>query len=422
MEDKNVQSSGFVREKIKDKPVNKKKIAFHMLYMAVSGLVFGAAACVTFGVGYAIIRERNSAQTQEVDNSQVQVEPQVTTETQTEQPQEATETSQVQEFTVTDYQNMQYQLYNVGAECNKSVVSVTGVTSDTDIFNNSYESQGIGSGIIIEDNGSQLLILTERKVIRKASEIRVAFIDGFECLASVRGEDVNTGIAVLSVNKGAIPAETQAKIQVAVFSEYTASRAGTFVIAVGSPLDTNYSILTGYITSAGNKITTQDHNFSVVTTDIVGSGSSFGVLVNSSGEIVGVVLQSMHAAGNENTLVAISGNDIRPIINLLCDGESVPYMGLQVSTVSEHIEEAYGIPKGVYIREVAMDSPAMEAGLQSGDVIVKVNGASVNSDNAYTAQLMEKKPGDTISVVVKRKGANGYLSITYKVNLSVLEK
>lgn len=420
MEDRNMQSGSFVREKIKDKPVNKKKILLHMLYMGASGLIFGLAAITVFGIGYHILQKKNASSEVQTQPPQTQITPPPAATTQDSQSE--TQTPEDVELTVSDYQNMQYELYNVGAECNKSVVSVTGVTSDTDLFNNAYESQGIGAGIIIRDTGTEYLILTERKLIRKASEIRVAFADGYECAASVKGEDVNTGIAVLSVSKGAIPADTQSRAQVALFSEYATSRAGTFVIAVGCPLDSNYSILTGHITSSGNKITTRDHNYTVVTTDMVGSESSFGILVNVSGEIVGVVLQGIHGAGNDNTLVAISSSDITPVIDVLCKGDTVPYLGLQVSTVSEHIADTYGMPKGVYIREVDMDSPAMEVGLQSGDVIIKMDGSTINADTAYSSLLMKHKTGDTIPIVIKRKGANGYMNISYKATLGALEK
>ena len=171
---------------------------------------------------------------------------------------------------------MQNKLYAVGREANRFVVTVTGVKSDTDWFNNSYESRGQASGIIIADNGQELLILTERKVISDAQEVYVTFINDVTVEASMKHYDGNTGIAVLSVPKEQVDTDTMNAISVAKLGNSLTTMQGTMVIAVGSPLGTNYSILTGNITSTNNVISTIDNNYTVFTTDIVGSSSGSG--------------------------------------------------------------------------------------------------------------------------------------------------
>jgi serine protease Do len=301
------------------------------------------------------------------------------------------------------------------------MVTITSVTSDTDIFHNSYEAEGQGAGVIISDTGSELLILTERKLISDASEIRVTFADDAVYSASLVKADGNTGIAILSVGKSTLSASTRSTVTCAEIGRSSGVGNGTLVIALGNLLGTNDSILTGNITSTDNEITTEDRNYSIFTTDIVADKNGSGVLVNTDGQIIGIVMQDYSASSSENILTAVAVSDLEPVIEMLCAGEDIPYLGLHVSTVTDKIAADYDIPKGVYIREVSMDSPAMNAGLQSGDVIVKVNGESVSTANGFSSKVLGLTPGDTVSVVVKRKGASAYSEITVSVEVGILQ-
>ena len=207
----------------------------------------------------------------------------------------------------------------------------------------------------------------------------------------------------------------------AEFGNSSTVRNGMIVIALGSPLGTNYSILTGNITSTDNEVTTKDNNYSVLTTDIVASKNGSGVLTDVKGRIVGVVMQDFGISGAENILTAVTISDIKPIIQMLMDGKDIPYLGAYVTTVTESIAKDNGIPTGVYIKEVVMDSPAMEAGLQSGDVITAVNGEAVSTVSAYNKRILALEPGEKYTVTVKRQGSNGYSKITCKVKIGILE-
>jgi serine protease Do len=335
-----------------------------------------------------------------------------------------TETAPVEavvDLTIEDYQKLQNQLYAIGTQANASMVTITSVVSDTDIFHNSYEMEGQGAGVIISDTGNELLILTERKLIRDASEIRVTFSDDSVHGATLVKADGNTGIAILSVNKGELSSTTRSAVSAAEIGRSASVTNGTLVIALGSLLGTNDSILTGNITSTDNEITTEDRNYSIFTTDIVADKNGSGVLIDTNGQIIGIVMQDYSASSSDNILTAVAISDLEPVIEMLCAGEDIPYLGLHVSTVTDKIETAYDIPKGVYIREVSMDSPAMNAGLQSGDVVVKVNGDNVTTETGFSSKVLALTPGETIPVVVKRKGANGYSEITCNVEVGILQ-
>lgn len=421
MEDKQLPKNEFVREKIKDKPKNYKRIWIRFLTAAGCGIVFALTAVLVMLLMLPSLREElkeNTPDTQ-VQNSQ---------EPETEDTQEATQTPDdtqeqketIREFTIDDYQKIQTQLYSIGNVANKSIVTITSVVSDTDWFNTSYEREGQGSGTIVGDTGSKLLILTERKVIKDASKINVTFIDDSVAPAELMKYDGNTGLAVLAVAKDKMEKSTLSLIKIMSMGNSSTVHKGSIVIALGSPLGTNYSILTGNITSTGNEISTQDSNYSVYTTDIVANKNASGILINTDGEMIGVVMQN-YSAASTGALTAVDVTELNRIMELLYASRDVPYLGAHISTVTDKIANTYGIPKGVYIKEVEMDSPAMNAGLQSGDVIQKIDDKDITTDDSYTDAVLGLTPGETYSVVFMREGSNGYKELTCEIEAGILK-
>ena len=421
MEDKQIQKNEFVREKIKDKPKNYKRIWIKFLTAAGCGIVFALTAVLVMLLMLPVLRDKmqeNGPVTQ-MPGSQMQESEDTQEPAQT--PEETQqEEAEVKEFTIQDYQKIQTQLYSIGNAANKSIVTITSVVSDTDWFNNSYEREGQGSGTIVGDAGSKLLILTERKIIKNAAKISVTFIDDTVAPAQLMKYDANTGLAVLSVAKDEMDSTTLASVSVMKIGKSNLVHKGSIVIALGSPLGTNYSILTGSITSTSNEISTQDCNYSVYTTDIVASKDGSGILINTDGEMVGVVMQN-YSAGSTGALTAVDAEELDDIIKLLFSSKDIPYLGAHISTVTEKIANTYGIPKGVYIKEVAMDSPAMNAGWQSGDVIVQIDDQRITTADSYTQAVRGLTPGETYSVVFMREGSNGYKELTCEIEAGILK-
>ena len=126
------------------------------------------------------------------------------------------------------------------------------------------------------------------------------------------------------------------------------------------------------------------------------------------------------SAGDENTLTAISISELKALIEMLSNGQDIPYIGLEVTTVTAAIEREYEIPKGAYIKDVCMDSPAMAAGLQNGDVITEIDGDEILTAENYEKKLLSLKPEDTVEVKIERQGPEGYTEITCTVEVSVL--
>ena len=421
MEDKQLQKNEFVREKIKDKPKNYKRLWIKLLTAAGCGIVFALTAVLVMLFMLPTLRgkmQENMPQTQ-LRDSQTDDTQDTPTETQSEEDTQDTQT-QNKEFTIDDYQKIQTQLYAIGNLANKSIVTITSVVSDTDWFNNSYEREGQGSGTIIGDEDGKLLILTERRIIKDASKISVTFIDDTVAPAELIKYDGNTGLAVLEVEKTKMESSTLSVIGVMSMGNSNSVHKGSIVIALGSPLGTNYSILTGSITSTSNEISTEDCNYSVYTTDIVANKNGSGILINTDGEMIGVVMQN-YSAASTGALTAVDANELKEIIALLSDSKDVPYLGVHISTVTEKIANTYGIPKGVYIKEVEMDSPAMNAGLQSGDVILKIDDQDITTADSYTEAVLGLTLKETYSVVFMREGSNGYKELTCDIEAGILK-
>lgn len=402
----------FIREQIKDKPKNKKKIAKSIGTAALSGFIFGLVACGVMAILIPLILKNRVGMIEETETeivSEVEIPD-------SESPKQEVEYS----IGLEDYQKLQSEIYAIGIAVNKSIVTVTSVTRDTDWFKNSYDTEGLGTGVIIEDADGRLLILTEMEAIENAKKIKVTFVNDEIAPASLVGYDGNTGIAVVSVDKDQLNDKTIKSIKVAEIGKSDDVGRGRVVLALGSPLGTNYTIMAGTITSTVNEITTMDNNYSIFTTDIISNKNGSGILVDTKGKIIGLVMQGHGTSGSDNVLTAMQISEFVPVLKIIKKGNKVPYMGMYVSTVTDTIARTRDIPNGVYVKEVGLNCPAMFAGLQSGDVITQINGIDVNTVSAYNKQMLSLKPGETYKIKARRKGNDGYSSITCEIEIGVL--
>lgn len=426
MPDKQNEEFDFITEKIKSKPINKRRVVLHIVRTMGLAVLFGFVACLVFTVMQPVMQKWFEEKDNQVvsipsDEQMTETETETAEEEETEQTQPSTQIVEVpQELGLEDYQQLQNKLYAVGTSANKSVVTVTGVRSDTDWFNTPYEREGQASGIIISDNGQELLIMTEKKVIADAETISVTFEDGTSTSANLKKYDGNTGIAILSIPDSQMDENTRNNIHVAQLGNSLEVSQGDVVIAVGSPLGANFSILTGNITSTENSVSTIDSNFTVFTTDIVASTNGSGVLLNLQGEIIGLVMQDYSSADEENTLTALSISELKEIIERLSNNQDIAYLGLKVTTVTSDIEKKYDLPRGVYIKSVEMDSPALAAGLQSGDIITKMDGNSIQTVLQYQQYIRKLSPGTTVQIQIMRQGSDGYAAIDCQAEAGVL--
>ncbi len=431
------EEQNFIREKIKDKPLNKKKVLQKGIATIGYAVLFGVVSCLVFcglkpviepwfapepepwiGLGDDL---PDDGEKQDETRADTEAEPDTQEDTGSKKKTKTVYITEKKSMTLDDYQILQNQLYRIGNKVNKSVVTVTGVKEGKDIFDSPYEATGQASGFIFGKTGKELLILTEYEVIAGVKAIRVTFINNDTLDAKLKRYDGNTGIAVLSVPVEKVPEATMNRIEVAVLGNSRNLRQGKMVVALGSPLGTSYSILTGNITSVSNTISTEDRNYTVFTTNIVANTKGNGVLVNTDGEVIGLFLRSSNIQKEQNTLTAVSISEVKDIIELLSNGVHIPYMGIKGNSVTDAISKEHEIPKGVYIKEAVVNSPAMTAGLQNGDVIVAMNGVEILTMEDFQQELLSFKRGDEVKVTACRQRTQGYKKFTCTVEVGVLK-
>ena len=476
MEEKNQnQEFSFIKEKIKDKPINRRRLLYQILWTVLVGILFGFTACITFVAARPKLEkfmeietdakvtiprdeefqeqqtgpdvkndtehiqenQTDTGEQQVVQNSAVSQEEQQNgnleqsdSNGQNQNSQKSEQSSETiehvyveKELDIEEFQNLQNKLFLVGKKANRSVVTVTGVKNHIDWFESSYESETQASGIIIANNGQELLILTEKKIVDNAEEIHITFINDVIVSASVKKYDANTGIAIISVPLEDVSEETRKQIDVATLGNSFMVNQGSVVLAIGSPLGANYSILIGSITSSNNTISMWDSIYNVFTTDIMGSTNGSGVLINLKGEVVGLVMQDYSSQSDRNTITALSISQLKGIIEDLSNGKAIPYLGLKLSTITEEIAEEYNLPKGVYIKNVETDvpSPAMNAGIQAGDVLVGINGEKILTVEQYFAKIMSLSPEQSVKIKVLRQSGEEYIELECDAVVGVLQ-
>ena len=257
----------FVKEQIKKIPPDRKKIRMRLAWTVVLAVIFGVVAAIVF----CAVRPAIEKMVRRKDNAVVitgQEEESADTP-ETSEPVYITETQQMEPE---DYQILQNKLYAIGREANKSVVSVKAIGETTDWFDDAYQTESQGTGIIVADSGDKYMIVTEKNVIEDASQVDVTFYDDNSASATMLAYDANTGMAVLSVDKKEFPESTASRVAAATFGTSSVLAQGTVVIAIGSPLGEPFSILTGNVTSSSHEISTIDANYKVISTDINASG------------------------------------------------------------------------------------------------------------------------------------------------------
>ena len=424
-ERKNQDHSDFMKETIKQRPLNRRKLVRRTLLTAAMAVIFGMVACFTFLLLEPVISNKLYPEEEPeiiefveesredeilpedmiVDDSQMQPEP---TQPPALEDEQIAQVLSEMKLGVEDYLSLFAGIREVAREVRKSIVTVVGVTPDVGWLDNEYENEGAVSGIVVADNGIELLILADVSSIEDAQSLEVAFQDGEIYQATLMKKDNNTGLAVISIAKTKIKSTTLEMAVAANLGTSGSSLVGIPVIALGRPMGTEGSLCYGNITSAGNVIRLPDSNYKLMTTDIYGSSSASGVLINLRGQVVGIIDMSKNSPDLSNLISAVGISDLKKLVESLSNDKDIAYFGVYGVDVTESANEELGVPLGAYITEIDMDSPAMNAGIQSGDVILKWNDMEIESYQDLVSTLLSEEPEKTVSITLMRQGPEGY--------------
>lgn len=409
MEDDKNKEYHFLKEETKKVPTNKKRFLKKLGCVIIFAAVFGVVASLLFCLVKQSAEKRQENQNLAVDES--------TSPEETVVPEQIFVQETI-EPTLEGYEALQTQLYTIGSRASRSVVEINSVTSKKDWFEDDFERNGQSSGVILQTTGSEILILTETAMISDANEIQVTFYGDAKASAYMKAYDGSTGIAILAVDKKDVSETTMSVIQSVEISESGRTTPGSFVIGVGSPQGEAFSVVVGNITAANQKISFSDKNYRLFSTSIEAYSDTRGVLLNSEGQVVGLVCQME----DSDALRAINISDISDLITKLMAGKRPAYLGVEISEVTRSVSETYGLPDGVFIKEVDVNSPAVLAGLQVGDVIVKIDGKDVLTESQFEDYMMSAEPEQKMSITVKRQGSNDqYQDVNCRVELGVAE-
>ena len=431
------KQSDFMIEKIKNRPVNKKKLLRRTITTAAMAVIFGLIACFTFLVLEPVFSNWLYPEEEPLpivfpEESEEMAPEDMVVEEEPILPEDigniVLEEDQIQAIldkVELDKDNYK-QLYTTMSEyvdlLSLSMVTVTAVSSDVDWLNDTYESEGRTYGVIIATNGREYLILTEQDVIEQAEILSVTFHDGTQAIAVEKKSDSQTGLAVISVPAGAVSEETLATIQVAALgSSNLKEPVGIPVVALGSPMGTVGSVGYGMVAASGTTLSLVDANYKLLTTDIYGSPASAGVLFNMQGQIMGIITEDRAFSDMDNAVTAIGISELRKLIENMSNNKEKIYMGISGTdvTVEAHLE--MNVPYGAYVKDVEMNSPAMLAGIQRGDIIVEIDGSSVENFSNYTAALLQMEAGDTVTVVIQRLSQNTYREVELTITVEAGE-
>lgn len=313
-----------------------------------------------------------------------------------------------------------------------AIVSVN-LTADYHAYGMVQEVSSAGSGIIVGQNETELLIVTNYHVVEGGKEIKVQFCDGTEGTATVKGQDIPMDIAVMAVNLEELSEETKNNIKTIQLGDSDALEVGETAIAIGNSLGYGQSVTTGVISALNREMTLENgEKGTFIQTDAaINQGNSGGALLNDRGELIGINSNKLGGTYVEGMGYAIPINMAEPIIDQLMNKEELvalpeeqqSYLGISGTTLTSSLasQQAIRPPVGIYVAGVVKDGPAQKAGIMRGDVITKFEGNSIATMEELQEYLAAYPAGTTITLTYERLENGEYVEYECKVLLEKKE-
>lgn len=330
-----------------------------------------------------------------------------------------------------------------------TTVSVQEIPSFFGYSSHQYKSASTGSGIIVGDNDDELLIATNNHVVDGATTLSVCFIgddvanaetetvnagDNGDLnvedavSAKIKGTDADNDLAVVAVKKSDIPEDTLNQIKIAQIGSSDDLAVGQQVVAIGNALGYGQSVTSGWISALNRTISADDgtNSTGLIQTDAaINPGNSGGALLNMKGELIGINSAKYADSAVEGMGYAIPISKAKPILEELMnretrekvDSSKKGYLGVSLANLTTEAIEMYNMPTGAFVRSVEDDSPAQEAGICKGDIIVKFDGQKVSDGDDLLDKLQYYKSGEKIEAVIARATNGEYEENTIELTL-----
>ena len=300
-----------------------------------------------------------------------------------------------------------------------SIVSITNMSvQEVQSFfggTQQQESTSVGSGIIIGQTDSELLILTNNHVVEGNEKLTVSFVDNESVEANVKGTDSTKDLAVVAVKISDVKDSTMDEIAVATMGDSSKLEVGEQVVAIGNALGYGQSVTSGIVSATERTLDGYEGGTLIQTDAAINPGNSGGALLNSNGEVIGINTAKVATDSVEGMGYAIPISDASDTIQNLMNQETKTkvseaeqgYLGIQGVDVSDESAKMYIMPTGVYISDVVKNGGAQQAGLTKGSVITGLEGTTISDMNSLKEQLQYYRVGDKVKVTVQVPGNNG---------------
>ena len=286
------------------------------------------------------------------------------------------------------------------------------------------KTQDMGSGVIVDKDQRSLYIITNNHVIDGATKLVVAFEDGSTAKGEVKGTAAYTDLALVEVKLDSLAKKTLDRIKVARLGDSNGIKVGQMVMAIGNALGYGQSLTVGYVSAKDRVVNINDITMKLIQTDAaINPGNSGGALLNLNGEVVGINSAKFSDRAVEGMGYAIPMATVKPLINELKTKKNITdtergYLGIYYREIDDASHEAFNMPYGLYITDVADNGGAKKAGLIKGDIIVAVNDNETLKADAINSIILGKKKGEQVKVTFYRYENGEYVKKDVNVTLA----
>lgn len=400
----------FLQEVIKDEVGGTGKRKKRILRKIGVGIFIGLVACFTFSVFKPWVESRISGNPDEVTI------PRDTKQTAENEEDRFGKDGNGQKKD--DYSKSVKSLSDVAKKGKKSVVSLLVLTGAT-IGNKEFvsESQSV-SGVLIADNGQELLILGPTMEVGETQQIQATFCDGKKYRVTEKKSDANLELTIYAVKESQLEEKTAKSIRLAALGSSYEVKKGDTTVLLGMLFGQGDAVGYGVLRSSTEKAERADGTYHILGAELAGFTGGSGIMFNRQEEVIGIICDAAGEDAKEELMHAYAISDIKDVMQFLANGESVPYIGIHATDVSENIAEDRRIPRGIYVDKVEADSPAMRAGIQRGDVLTAIGGTDIENFEQYHELLMEEKEGTHLLIKGYRRGAKDqYVAVHFNATV-----
>lgn len=418
----------FIQEKIVRQPLSRRQIIRYIILTVICAVLFGTISAVCFTVTKTVAKKIMGQE--KAEESRPITIPKDEPETQTLVPvQEASTepTEPVEEkvrselekypYSLEDLNKMYGNLRTLALEADKSIAAIHSIQREKDWFDNPIETTGQFSGVVIDARREEVLVLAPSKAVETADSLEVVFSDSEVVPGTVKQTDSQMGLTVICADVSSLEDVQYEKIKPVKLGNSYSSRQGDLVFTVGSPAGMVHSSSYGFISYIAKNVQMTDGNARVLYADVKSRADAGTFLLNTDGELIGWGTDRYDQDVETGMKTFMSISDYKGILELLSNGIPVPYLGIEGQEVTTEMEKN-GMPAGIYITAAAPESPAYNAGLQSGDILDEINDVKIEGMKNFQAQVERLHVGDHITVTVQRNnGKDEYKEIEFAVTM-----